>query len=49
MRVERLFTSISTEITSLEKQKQDLKYDIDDFYVQLTATNVSQEHRDKVR
>ena len=47
-RVERLFTSISDEITTLEKQKQDLKYHIDDFNVQLVAANVSKEHKDKV-
>lgn len=47
-RVERLLTSINEEITMLQKGKQDLKYDIDDFYVQLNAANISQEHRDKV-
>jgi len=48
VRVERLFTSISEEITTLQNEKQELKYHIDDFYVQLTAANVSQEYKDKV-
>ena len=47
-RIERLFTSISEEITTLQKQKQDLKYNIDDLNAQLTAANVSVEHKDKV-
>ena len=48
MRVEKLFASIDEEITALQKDKQDLKYDIDDFYAQLAAANVSQEYKDKV-
>ena len=47
-RVERLFTSINNEMTTLQKQNQDLKHNIDDFNVQLTAANISQEHKDKV-
>lgn len=49
LRVERLLTNINKEIITLQKEKQDLKYKIDDFYVQLTAANVSQEYKDKVR
>ena len=49
VRVERLLTSISEEITTLQKEKQELKYHIDEFYAQLNAVNISQEYRDKVK
>lgn len=47
-RVERLYTNINEEITTLQKEKRDLKYDIDDFYAQLNAANISQQYEDKV-
>ena len=43
-RVERLLKSIDEDIAELQKGKQDLKYDIEDFYAQLTAANICQQH-----
>ena len=47
-RVERILTSVDKQMTELQNEKQNLKYSIDDFYVQLNAANVSHEYKDKV-
>jgi len=47
-RVERLLTEINEEISTLQNEKRDLEFDIDDLDTQLNAAKISQEYRDKV-
>jgi len=47
-RVEKLLTEINEEISTLQNEKQDLEFDIDDLHTQLNAAKISQEYKDKV-
>jgi len=47
-RVEKLLTEINEEISTLQNEKQDLEFDIDDLDTQLNAAKINQEYKDKV-